>query len=97
MSEDKTLPQTALANDNVLRLVKYQDRRQSLHINNAIFTVLKDGTLKDDAARSRFLASLHQWASSYQRMLFLRQGFALGARWQALFLKHLKEELGHAC
>lgn len=93
--EDEVNPRVEFSGRLLERFIRYQDERVASYLNTPIFRMLNDGTLEDPQSKARFLACLHQWSSVFQRMMFLRQGLTYGAPWEAMFLQHFHEELGH--
>jgi quercetin dioxygenase-like cupin family protein len=77
------------------KLVEYNRTRIQEFARRPIFRLLADGSLDEPALRKRYLDALQIWVNGNQRLLFNRQASCRDPRFEAVFLRHLQEELGH--
>lgn len=62
---------------------------------NPFFRMFEDGTLEDTQKRQLLLACVQVFARHFQTMILARQASCADDRYDALFRKHMQEELGH--
>lgn len=81
--------------ESVATLLAYNAGMLERHKQLRCFQFFTDGTLDDSARREVFLACLQALARHFQTVIFMRQAHCADERFGALFMRHLREEIGH--
>lgn len=81
--------------ESVKALLAYNTAMLEQHKQLRCFQFFSDGTLDDPAKREVFLACLQALARHFQIVMFTRQAHCADERFAALFMRHLREEIGH--
>jgi hypothetical protein len=81
--------------ESVEALIAYNTTLLERHKRLRTFQMFNDGTLNDPGQRDMFFACLQVFARHFQTMLFARQAHCADDRYGVLFMKHLREEIGH--
>jgi quercetin dioxygenase-like cupin family protein len=76
-------------------LLAYNQARLAEFVQRPIFELLSDGTLDDPAKRKVYLDSLQIWVDGNQTLLFSRQATTQDPAFEGMFLRHMKDEMGH--
>lgn len=76
-------------------LVAYNTARLEQHKQHRCFRIFTDGTLEDSAKRRVFFSCVQVFSRHFQTMLYARQAHCGDERYRPLFLRHLREEIGH--
>ncbi|MFT3774324.1 MAG: hypothetical protein QM820_53875 [Minicystis sp.] len=82
-------------NENVEALIAFNASLYEQHKRLRCFQLFSDGTLDDPAKREMMFACLQVFARHFQTMLYMRQAHCADDRYGVLFMKHLREEIGH--
>lgn len=77
----------ALLNSNQQRLEQAKQHR--------FFHMLSDGSLNHNEKRHIYMDNLEIWTIRNQMLLFARQATCVNKKYEAIFLQHLSEEIGH--
>ena len=81
--------------ESVATLLAYNTAMLEEHKKLRCFEFFTDGTLDDPAKREVFLACLQALARHFQTIIFTRQAHCADDRFGSLFMRHLREEIGH--
>lgn len=84
-----------LNNRSFEKLKSYNSKRLSEHVKHPFFNLISDGVLHDEAKMEKFKSLLKSWSSSFQKVMFTRQGLTYSKDYSEVFKSHLKEEIGH--
>ncbi len=81
--------------DSLDALIAYNAALLEQHKRQRCFQMFTDGTLEDAEKRQMFYACLQVFARHFQTILFMRQAHCADNWYGSLFLRHLREEIGH--
>jgi hypothetical protein len=81
--------------ESVPTLLAYNTAMLEQHKQLRCFQFFTDGTLDDPVKREVFLACLQALARHFQIVMFMRQAHCADERFGSLFMRHLREEIGH--
>jgi mannose-6-phosphate isomerase-like protein (cupin superfamily) len=76
-------------------LTAYNRQRMEEFSKRQIFELLADGTLEESSKRDAYFRYLQIWVNGNQKLLFSRQASCANPRYAGMFLKHMREEMGH--
>lgn len=89
-------PRVVFSDETALReLLAFNQDKLSEFLRRPIFRLLSDGTLNDPKKRKAYLEHLQIWVDGNQTLLFSRQATSVDPKYAAVFLQHLREEIGH--
>lgn len=81
--------------EGLKKLLDYNARRLHRFQERPIFELLRDGSLLDERIRSSYFRYLQIWVNGNQRLLLARQATCVNPKYEAMFLQHFQEEVGH--
>lgn len=81
--------------ESVATLLAYNTAMLEQHKQLRCFQFFTDGTLDDPLKRESFLTCLQALARHFQSVIFMRQAHCVDERFGSLFMRHLREEIGH--
>jgi hypothetical protein len=81
--------------ESVATLLAFNAAMLEQHKLLRCFQFFSDGTLDDPAKREVFLSCLQALARHFQVVIFMRQAHCADERFGSLFMRHLREEIGH--
>jgi hypothetical protein len=76
-------------------LKDYNQERLEAFMRRPIFGLLRDGTLHNDRKRQAYLDALQTWVEGNQALIYSRQASCYDPICQDVFLRHMREEIGH--
>lgn len=77
------------------QLLRRNEERARLTMENPYFTMLRTGALQSEDARGRFRDYARVFCDAFQTLLFARQAACRDPEYLSTFGEHLREELGH--
>ena len=77
------------------RLMKINAEHAERFACGPVFDLLRDGLLEEPEVAERFRAALRSWSDHFQRLMYARFAFTRDPQFEAVYLDHLLDELGH--
>jgi mannose-6-phosphate isomerase-like protein (cupin superfamily) len=81
--------------DSLESLLAYNEQRLAEFVTRPIFDLLAGNLLDDPRRRKVFMDTLQIWVDGNQTLLFSRQATTRDPAYEATFLRHMREEMGH--